>query len=139
MPGRVWPAAWRDTMGFALTHPPVLLISLCFPRQLFPQNQKASRRLDPQADLISPDLHHHDAYIIPDKNLFFFFIMSRLTWHSPVKGNPRPVPAFSGSDSQLIGQGLVLLRQDVGVEAGHGQALMPQLLLNVPQIAGVRQ
>ena len=31
MPGRVWPAAWRGTRGFALTHPPVLLYAFAFP------------------------------------------------------------------------------------------------------------
>ena len=55
------------------------------------------------------------------------------------KGDLSPLTVFSGSDSQLIGQGLVLLRQDVGVEARHGQALVPQLLLDVPEVAGVRQ
>ena len=29
--GRVWPAAWRRTRGFALTHPPVLLYAFAFP------------------------------------------------------------------------------------------------------------
>ena len=71
--GRVWPAACRGTRGFALTHTPVLLYAFAFPCQLFPQNQKASRRLDPKADLLSPDLHHHDAYIIPNEDLFIFF------------------------------------------------------------------
>jgi hypothetical protein len=55
------------------------------------------------------------------------------------KGKPHPLLVFSGSDSQLIGQGLVLLRQDVGIEARHGQALVPQLFLDVSEVAGVRQ
>ena len=44
----------------------------CLSRQLFPQNQKASRRLDPKADLLPPDLHHHDSYLFPNENFFVF-------------------------------------------------------------------
>jgi hypothetical protein len=43
-----------------------------FSRQLFSQNQKASRRLDPKADLISPDFHHHNSYLVPKENFFVF-------------------------------------------------------------------
>jgi hypothetical protein len=46
-PGRVWPELWR---GNRFRFMP------CLSRQLFPKNQKPSRRLDPKADLISPDL-----------------------------------------------------------------------------------
>ena len=55
------------------------------------------------------------------------------------KRDPHPLPVFPGSDSKLIGQGLVLLRQDVGIEARHGQVFVAQLLLDVPEVAGVRQ
>jgi hypothetical protein len=48
------------------------LLCLCFSRQLFPQNQKVIRRLDPKANLISPDLHHHDSYLVPNENFIVF-------------------------------------------------------------------
>jgi len=69
--GRVWPTSWRRTRGCALP-PSCAPLCLCFSRQLFPQNQKVIRRLDPKANLISPDLHHHDSYLVPNENFFVF-------------------------------------------------------------------
>jgi hypothetical protein len=53
--------------GFRLDPPSCAPLYLCFPRQLFPQNHDASRRLDPKADLLSPNLHHSDCYLVPIK------------------------------------------------------------------------
>lgn len=55
---------------FRLDPPSCAPLCLCFSRQIFPQNQKASRRLDPKADLFSPDLHHLDSYLVPNENFF---------------------------------------------------------------------
>ena len=51
---------------------------LLFPS--FSENQKASWRLDPKTDLLSPDLHHHDSYLVPNENFYRLPSGSKLTW-----------------------------------------------------------